>query len=337
MIRVIVTDDSAFMCKLLSDIINSDPELEVVATARDGKELLEKLEKNKPDLVTLDISMPVMDGITALKEIMNKNPLPVIMISSLADEENTFTCLELGAVDFIPKTSGIISIDMNKKKDIIINKIKAAFSARLDTTITEQSVGETKPYSGKYDQILCIGASTGGPKAIESVLQGLPGDFPLPVLIVQHLPEEFTLPFSKRLDRLCALKVKEAENHEAIKPGVVYVAPGDFHMEIKKEKVPVIKLTKDLVVLGVRPSVDVMMKSAAEIYGEKTIGVLLTGMGKDGAEGMKLIKDKNGETIVQDETTSIVPGMPRAAIKLGAATEVVPLSSIAKEVLKRIK
>ncbi|MFO7710396.1 MAG: CheB methylesterase domain-containing protein, partial [Candidatus Woesearchaeota archaeon] len=193
------------------------------------------------------------------------------------------------------------------------------------------------PYSGKYDQILCIGASTGGPKAIESVLQGLPGDFPLPVLIVQHLPEEFTLPFSKRLDRLCSLKVKEAEDHETIKPGVVYVAPGDYHMEIKKEKVPVIKLTKDPVVLGVRPSVDVMMKSVAEIYGEKTIGVLLTGMGKDGAEGMKAIKDKNGETIAQDETTSIVPGMPRAAVKLGAAKEVVPLSSIAKEVLKRVK
>ncbi|MGM5488679.1 MAG: protein-glutamate methylesterase/protein-glutamine glutaminase [Nanobdellota archaeon] len=338
MIRVIVTDDSAFMCKLLSDIINSDPELEVVATARDGKELLEKIGTHKPDLITLDISMPVMDGITALKEIMSKNPLPVIMISSLADEENTFTCLELGAVDFIPKTSGIISIDMNKKKDIIISKIKAAFSARVDSTITEQTVDESHSYSGKYDQILCVGASTGGPKAIESVLQGLPEDFPLPTIIVQHLPEEFTLPFAKRLDRLSSLKVKEAEDREMIKCGVVYIAPGDFHLELRQSKDgAVIHLQKEERVEGVRPSIDVMMRSAAQVYGDKVIGVILTGMGKDGTEGLRAIKDKQGVTIVQDETTSIVPGMPRSAVKAGVADKVVPLSSIAKEVLKCIK
>lgn len=338
MIRVIVTDDSAFMRKILSEIISSDPELEVVATARDGQDLLDKLPKYKPDVITLDISMPVMDGITALKRIMQENPMPVIMISALSDEENSFNCLELGAVDFIPKTSGIISIDMNRKKDIIIEKIKAAVTARVDKTITEQKLDDTTNVALNPNYIVVIGASTGGPKAIESILQSLPSDFPVPIVVVQHIPEEFTLAFANRLNRICSIKVKEAANDEILEKGMAYIAPGDYHLEIEKTKSgPKVKLNKQPKLLGVRPNINVTMKSLAQSYGDKVIGVILTGMGTDGTEGFAEIKRNNGRTIAQDELTCIVAGMPKSAIKNGVVDKIVPLQKIAAEIIYMLK
>lgn len=335
MIRVIVTDDSAFMRKLLSDLINSDPELEVIATAKDGQELLDKLATHKPDLITLDISMPVMDGITALKKIMEERPLPVIMISSLADEENTFACLELGAVDFIPKTSGIISIDMNKKKEAIIKKIKAAATAKLDTSITPQNLEDidAKQLGDRY--MVCIGASTGGPKTIESILQAIPKEFPAPIVIVQHMPEEYTLAYAQRLNKSCEIEVKEAEDKEEIRPGTAYVTPGGHHLEIKNDKgVFRFSIVRDIDSKEIVPNINITMKSIAHAYKSHAIGIILTGMGEDGAEGMKEIKKKNGKTIVQDEKTCVVSGMPKATIKAGAVDKIVPLSGIAQEIMR---
>ncbi|MCB9362653.1 chemotaxis response regulator protein-glutamate methylesterase [Candidatus Woesearchaeota archaeon] len=338
MIRVIVTDDSAFMRKLLSDVINSDPELDVVTTARDGQDLLNKIEEFSPDLITLDISMPVMDGITALKKIMAEKPLPVIMISALSDEENTFNCLELGAVDFIPKTSGIISIDMNKKRDIIIEKIKTAMKAKLEQGITEQNTKEFATGSKHSDKVVLIGGSTGGPKAIESILQALPKDFPAPILIVQHIPEEFTLAFAARLNRTAEIQVKEAVNGELIRPGVAYIAPGNFHMLIDKighERC--IKLTKDDKIHGFRPSIDALFSSAAESYQKDSVGIILTGLGEDGKKGMMDIKAKKGMTIVQDPKTCIVRGMADNIIHAEAAERIIPLNEIAQTIIKILR
>lgn len=335
MIRVVVTDDSAFMRKLLSDIINSDPQLDVVGTARDGKDLLEKIPELNPDVVTLDISMPVMDGVTALRKIMNDKPLPVIMISALSDEENTFTCLEIGAVDFIPKTSGIISIDMTKKRDVIIEKIKTAAKAKIDTDITEQKATEFHPSKLRTDSIVVVGASTGGPKAIESILQAFTRDFPVPILIAQHMPSEFTKAFAERLNKTCAIEVEEAREGEAVKKGHAYVVPGDIEMNlVEKGESITIRLDKDA---KDNKNIDSLMKSVSRIYKANTIGILLSGMGEDGTGGFKDIKAKHGKTIVQDEGSCVVPTMPRNAINAGVVDKVVPLNSIAKEVMALLK
>jgi len=297
MVRVIVTDDSAFMRKILSDIINSDPDLEVVATARNGKDLLDKLVQYKPDVITLDISMPVMDGIETLKRIMKENPMPVIMISALSDDDNVFTCLNLGAVDFIPKTSGIISIDMAKKKDEIISKIKSSVQSKI---IIDEIQQKFDPEGGikkaKKEKVICIGASTGGPKAIESILRGFPKDFLTPIIVVQHLPEEFTASFANRLDGLIDLKVKLAKEGEEIKEGEIYVAPGGYHLEIKDILGKrYFRLNKNPPELGVRPSVNVTLRSLAPIYKDNLIAVILTGMGEDGTDGLRRVKEYQDE------------------------------------------
>jgi two-component system, chemotaxis family, protein-glutamate methylesterase/glutaminase len=336
MIRVLVTDDSAFMRKLLSNIINSDDELEVVAVAKNGQELLEKLPIYTPDVVTLDISMPIMDGVEVLKRIMDENPLPVVMISALSDEENTFKCLELGAVDFIPKTSGIISIDMGKKKEIIIEKIKIAYKAKIDkkslSQIEENKINNT---NYKKDQIIGIGASTGGPKAIETVLAGLPEKFRTPIIIIQHIPIEFTSTFAKRLNKICSLRIKEAEADETVEEGIVYIAPGGFHLRLEKQKKSTfIRLSKEAAVNGMRPSIDIAFESIGKGFGKNAIGVILTGMGSDGTTGLGVIKKNGGFTIAQEESTCVVPGMPRKAIDAQVIDKIIPLEHISKELME---
>jgi two-component system, chemotaxis family, protein-glutamate methylesterase/glutaminase len=335
MIRVLVTDDSAFMRKLLSNIINSDDELEVIAVAKNGEDLLEKLPIYKPDVVTLDISMPVMDGVEALKRIMDKHPLPVIMISALSDEENTFKCLEIGAVDFIPKTSGIISIDMGKKKEIIIQKIKVAYKARVNRQINEKKIDDNlKNVDYKKDYIIGIGASTGGPKAIESIITQIPEDFKTPILIVQHIPMEFTFTFARRLNKLCACNIKEAQADEIIMPGTIYIAPGGFHLRVeKKKKETFVRLSKEEPINGMRPSIDITFESIAKEFNKKAVGVILTGMGCDGTYGLGIIKKQSGFTIAQEESTCVVPGMPRKAIEAKVIDRIVPLESITKELI----
>jgi two-component system, chemotaxis family, protein-glutamate methylesterase/glutaminase len=334
MIKVIVTDDSAFMRKILTDIINSDSELEVVAVARDGKNLLDIIPKYNPDVITLDISMPVLDGISALKEIMQRCPIPVVMISALSDDDHVFNCLEIGAVDFISKTSGIISIDMGKKKDVIIEKIKVASKAKIFPKTKLKRIKYKKILVDESDRIIVIGASTGGPKTIEFIVKALPKDFPIPILIVQHMPYEFIKTFSKRLDKICDITIKEAEDNEIIKKGIVYIAPGGTHMGIKiKDSDKIISLSKDPPELGVRPSINFTMRSVAKIYGENSVGFILTGMGSDGSLGLKYIHDVNGKTYVQDEESCVIPSMPRSAIEMGVVDKIISLNSISDEII----
>lgn len=332
-IRVLVVDDSTFMRHVIAGIINSDPQLEVIATAKNGEEAIRKVADLRPDVITLDIEMPRMNGLDALKYIMKNFPTPVIVLSALTQEgaEYTFKALEYGAVDFIAKPSGYISLDLHKIRYEIISKIKVAASANLLKTKIKPSVIESFEPT---ERVIIMGASTGGPQTLAYILESLPPNIP-PILIVQHMPEGFTKPFAERLNRLCEFEVKEAEEGEYISRGLVLVAPGGFHMTVSKTGR--IQLHRGPLIHGVRPAVDPLMESAAESFGSKTIGVLLTGMGRDGAYGMKKIKEKGGFTIAQDKRTSVVFGMPRAAIEEGCVDVVLPLHKIPFEIMRRCR
>jgi two-component system chemotaxis response regulator CheB len=337
-IRVLVVEDSKVMRKLLSDILEEEPDINVVGTARDGADALRKVSELSPDVVTMDIEMPKMDGLTALQHIMAEQPIPVIMVSAMDKRQADITmkALSLGAVDFVPKTSGTLSLDIEKTGETIVSKVKMASKVKVKPIVKEVMAPVVYP-SFTYptdDFLVVIGASTGGPKAIQDVLGGLPRDLPASVLIVQHMPEGFTRSFADRLNWYTSLEVREASEGEEVQPGTVLIAPGNKHMTVNKKAV---NLNDGPEVNSVRPSVDILMKAAAENYGPNCIGVLLTGMGQDGAEGMKEIKDRGGSTIAQDEKTSVVYGMPKAAVDLRAVDEVVPLCDIAKHVIRTIR
>ena len=332
-IKVLVVEDSIFMRNVISDIINSDPQLQVIGTARDGEEALSKLDVLEPDVITLDIEMPRMDGLSVLKQIMKRKPKPVIMLSALTREGAIYTlkALDYGAVDYITKPSGNISLDLHTIKDEIISKIKMAASANLPKL-------KIKPISIEScelgDNVVAIGASTGGPQALTYVLTSLPQNIP-PILIVQHMPEGFTKSFAERLDKLCKFRVKEAEEGDYISKDLVLIAPGGFHMTVSKTGR--IRLDRTPPIHGVRPAVDPMMTSVARFYKSRAVGVILTGMGRDGAYGMKKIKEYGGVTIAQDEETSVVFGMPKAAIEEGCVDVVLPLHKIPIEIMWRCR
>ena len=335
MTRVIVTDDSAFMRKILSDIIGSDPELEVVATAKDGQDLLDKIVDFRPDVITLDISMPVMDGLSALGRIMDENPLPVVMISALSDEENVFSALEMGAVDFIPKTSGIISIDIHKKKDVIIGKIKAAAQSRLQKGLTEQNIDDTQIAKiHPKGWIICLAGSTGGPKTIESFLQALPAGFTSPVVILQRLPKEFCAGFVRRLNKNCSIAVKEAEEGEVLREGFAYVVPVDSCISLKESSQGVLAHVSPID--GGASFIDASLKEIAHAYKDKALGIIVSGMNEEGKAGAKEIKDFNGVVICQDEASSIMPTLPTSVIKGGFADHVVHARDIADKVMEML-
>ena len=331
-IKLLVVDDSLLMQKILADILQSDPQISVIGTARDGEEALQKIASLHPDIVTLDIEMPRMDGLTAVKKIMATNPLPVVMVSALAQREAKLTlkALELGAVDYIPKPSGPISLNMNAVKTELITKIKTAASANIRRT-KPHSAQRIKPSKAKNcDKIVSVAASTGGPAAVAYILKHIPENAP-PILIVQHMQKGMTKLFAEGLNQECKLKVKEAEEGDAVQQGLALVAPGGFHMVLTKTGK--INLTTTPPVNYVRPSADVTMNSAAKTYAAKNIGVILTGMGADGAKGIEAIKKKGGFTIAQDKRTCAVFGMPQAAIKTGFVDLVKPLESIPKEIM----
>ncbi len=335
-IRVLVVDDSLVMRKILTDLFQEDRGIVVVGTARNGKEALLKIRELSPDVVTMDIEMPEMDGITALKHIMRDMPCPVIMISS-ADKKQadiTMKALELGAIDFIPKTSGSLSLDIEKVAKTIIEKIKVASKVKVKASAPVHNIMDHHLRGLKGDRLVLIGCSTGGPKALPEVLSRLPGDIPAAVLVVQHMPEGFTKSFAERLNWSTSLSVKEAEEGDELKRGHVLIAPGNRHMEVVGNHV---HLNDDPKIHFVRPAVDVMMKTAVPIYGKKIVGVVLTGMGYDGAEGMKMIKEFGGRTIVQDEATCVVYGMPKAVVDSNAADMVVPLEDIADHIMIALK
>jgi len=344
-IKVMIVDDSAFMRKVIEEILNSQKNIKVVAKARNGKEALRKLDKNKPDVITMDIEMPVMNGLEALEAIMRKKPTPVIMFINSTDKEATETvkALSIGAVDFILKPSSLITKDLSGLQKELIKKVEIAASVRLAgyKLYKNGSIRLLQNKSNKangINNIIAIGTSTGGPRALQEVLTGIPGNIDGAVLIVQHMPGGFTKSLADRLNGICMLKIKEAEDGETICPGCGYIAPGGLHMRLSGSKIRgeyIIKLGRDEVVSGHRPSVDVLFESLSHVKVNRMVAVIMTGMGSDGAISMKNLKENNNCcTIAQDEETSTVFGMPKSAIKLGAVDKVVSLQNISHEILK---
>ena len=374
MIKILVVDDSAFMRKVLSDLFKSQPDFEVVDIGRNGAEAVEKVKQHSPDVVTLDVEMPVMDGLKALEQIMSVKPTPVVMVSSLtkAGADATIKALSLGAVDFVAKSAGSISRIDEIEKDLLQKCREAAgvsgsrlrvgtvpiikpvkLPERTPAVVPEKvsvsertlgidrlapSVAKTTAISGVDDWIVAIGTSTGGPRALQEVLTRLPGSLPCPTVVVQHMPPGFTKSLAERLNSLSELTVKEAADNDKLSAGTVYIAPGDFHLTLRRDASGTyVKLNKDPAIGGLRPAVDPMMISVAETYGTKTVGVILTGMGHDGAKGMQAIKRLHGRTIAEDQSTSVVFGMPKAAIEAGAVDTVLPLPQVAEGIVQCLK
>jgi two-component system, chemotaxis family, protein-glutamate methylesterase/glutaminase len=342
-IKVLVVDDSAFMRKVISDILNSDDEIDVIDVASNGKEALEKLKTLKPDVVTLDVEMPVMDGLSCLKEMLTSQYIPVIMLSSLTKEGADFTikALEDGAVDFITKPTNIFKLSGEDKVKELIEKVKIARSTvRIKSYQNKTYVHRPKEEivkSSDIIKIVAIGTSTGGPKALQDVIPLIPGDVPAAFLVVQHMPPGFTKSLAERLNNLSEVVVKEAENGDIIKPGFVYIAPGDYHMHVEKHDAASfrIKLSQEPPVGGHRPAVNTMMESLSDTGQTNIIGVIMTGMGGDGSEGVKKLKDVNNAYIIaQDEKSCVVYGMPKIAVQTGAVDKVVPLKQITSEIMK---
>jgi two-component system, chemotaxis family, protein-glutamate methylesterase/glutaminase len=331
-IKLLVVDDSLLMQRILEDLLKSDPQISVIGTARDGEEALSKISSLHPDVVTMDIEMPRMDGLTTVQKIMQTHPLPVIMISTLTQREAQITlkALEYGAVDYVPKPSVQISHNLNLIREELISKIKTAALANVACLKTEAYENSSLPAKSS-DKIISITASTGGPPALSQVLKAFPADIP-PILITQHMPKGITKLFSEGLNNGCKFRVKEAEEGDIVQDGLALIAPGGFHMKVNRERK--INLTIDPPVNYVRPSGDVMMASLAEVYGSKNVGVILTGMGADGAQGIKAIKEKGGVTIAQDEKSCVVFGMPKVAVETGCVDIVAPLEKIPNEIIK---
>jgi len=333
-IRVLVVDDSALMRKLIPQMIERDGSIQVVGTAMDGEFALEKIPELKPDVITLDLDMPRMDGMETLRKIMRKEPKPVIVVSAHSKDGAmaTFKALGFGAMDFVTKPHDPTS-HMDQIALELISKIKAAAKSQI-VRLPEPQVKPRKVRpvmkSAHPTKVVAIGISTGGPQALHYVLSQLPADFPGTILIVQHMPEGFTEMFAKRLDETCAVEVKEAKSGDLLVPGRVLVCPGNKHMRAKRLPLgDVVVLNDGEKVNGHRPSADVLLHSVGEEFGDRAVGVLMTGMGEDGADGLGKIRDCGGLTIAQAEESCVVYGMPRAAVERGHAIRVVTLDAMA--------
>ncbi|MDR5893314.1 chemotaxis response regulator protein-glutamate methylesterase [Halomonas mongoliensis] len=336
-IKVLCVDDSALIRDLLSEIINGQPDMEVVAVAPDPLVARDLIKRHNPDVLTLDVEMPRMDGIDFLERLMRLRPMPVLMVSSLTQSgsEVTLRALELGALDFVAKPSLGIRSGMLEYAKEIAEKIRAAARSRPRRAAARSEAPPqrlTAPLMSS-EKLLIIGASTGGTEAIRRVLEPLPANSPA-IMIAQHMPGGFTRSFAERLDRLCQIRVKEAEEGERVLPGHAYIAPGDAHLTLARSGANyVARLDQGPPVNRHRPSVDVLFRSAAAQAGRNAVGVLLTGMGKDGAAGLLEMRQAGAPTIAQDEASCVVFGMPREAIALGAASEVLSLEQIAPRLL----
>ncbi len=340
-IRVLIVEDSALMRKVISDIVNSDPGLEVAAEANDGKDALKKIFEFKPDVVTLDINLPGISGLDVLSEIVDKKSTRVIMLSaySRAGASATIRALELGAVDFIAKPSGEVSFGLPKFKEDIISKIKLAAEISPDKVTCRGGAGSEsiKNKILPLKKIVVIGASTGGPKAVLEIMQRISYSLPVAFLIVQHMPFGFTANFAERISWQSGIMTKEAEDGDILAANKAFVAPGGSHMVVENAQGQMkIRIKQGEAVNFVKPSVDITMFSAAETFGKNVIGVILTGMGKDGLDGARMVKEKGGTVIVQDEKTSVVWGMPGAVFKAGLTDKVLPLSEIAQAISETV-
>lgn len=334
-IKVAVVDDSAFMRKVISDELNSQNGIDVVAKFRNGKELIDLYDKYKPDIITLDIEMPVMNGLETLKALNENNiDCPVIMLSSLTSENSVHTmeCLALGATDFIEKPTANMITNGNIFKDALIEKITAIVLNKKRTIKNgkESITYNNKKAISKSVDAVVIGASTGGPRALQSVLTDIDKNIGVPIFVVQHMPRGFTKAFADRLDTICGLNVVEAEDGMKIEKNTIYIAKGGYHMVLNNNKY--ISLNEEPSIWGVRPAVDKLFNSAAEVYGGNLLSVVLTGMGRDGARGTEVIKDKGGITISEDESTCTIYGMPKVAYETGKVDMVLELPLISKKI-----
>jgi two-component system chemotaxis response regulator CheB len=342
-INVLVIDDSALIRAILTQIINSNADMCAVGAATNPLQARDMIKRLNPDVLTLDVEMPEMDGLTFLDKLMRLRPMPVLMISSLTERgsEAALRSLELGAIDFLPKPKMGIAESLKDYADIIAEKIRIAYQARGKfpppiTAPARESLPALGARISTNEKIIAVGASTGGTEAIKEFLVRLPADVP-GIVIAQHMPEAFTKSFAARLDSLCKITVKEAEGNERILPGHAYIAPGHSHLLIKRNGGNYMtELSQLPPVNHHRPSVEVLFRSVAKIAGKNVIGVMLTGMGKDGAVGMLEMRKAGAYNFAQDEATCVVFGMPREAIAVGAVDEVVPIQEMAQKVLQRL-
>ena len=353
MITVLVVDDSAFMRNLLMAALAQDPEIQVLDTARDGVEALQKIKRLNPDVVTLDVEMPHRDGLSTLEEIMNTAPRPVIMISNLTTRgaEITLKCLEAGALDFIPKNNvypesaaaellpkikavakkrALLSLRHNLRDARNVPSHSSAFGHPSATGSAHPAACKPTPLSGYPRDIVAIGVSTGGPPAVQKILSALPANFPASILIAQHMPAAFTGTFAKRLDGQCAISVKEAEHGEKIQLGHAYIAPGGRHMLLERRgPVPELTITAEPVNELYKPSATILMNSVAHVSPRKALGVILTGMGSDGCIGIKSLKEQGGYILAQSEASCVVYGMPKAVVDAGLADQIIDIENMA--------
>jgi len=342
-LRVLIVDDSALVRRLLTEMLSSDPGITVLGAAHDAYDAREKIKALNPDVLTLDVEMPRMDGVTFLRNLMRLRPMPVIMVSSLTEKgaEVTLDALSIGAVDYLAKPKIDLAATLADYKEELISKVKAAASARLRATTTSSASADAilakrdpQRQLRTTERIIAIGASTGGTEAIKEVLMRLPPDTP-GIVITQHIPKLFSGAFARRMDACCQVSVCEAEDGQQILRGHAYVAPGDKHLLLVRDGARyVCRLDEGPPVNRHKPSVDVLFRSVAQQAGRNAIGVILTGMGKDGALGLKEMRDAGAPTVAQDEATSIVWGMPGEAVAVGGAADVLPLGEIWSRVLK---
>lgn len=341
-IKVLIVDDSSFVRKALLRIFDAEPDIEVIGVAGSGKEAIEKVLLLNPDVLTLDINMPGMDGLETLKILMKSHPLPVLMLSQFTKQgaELTLKALELGAMDFVDKsTTGMMDFfDLAKEITSKVKSIAGSKPVKIGKHGKALSPGKGR---GLTD-VVAIGTSTGGPLALQMLLPKFPGDINFALLVVQHMPQGFTASLAKRLDTMCDIKVKEAEEGDIVRPGVSFIAPAGLHMTVRKVQSPEFGVRKRIA-LGIepleelhKPSVDVLFASVAQVYGKRTIGVILTGMGSDGVKGLGAMKEQGGFIIAQDEATSAIFGMPRVAIESNVVDKVLPITSIAEEILNMV-
>ena len=345
-IKVLCVDDSALIRSVMTEIINSQPDMTVVGTAADPLVARDLIKVTHPDVLTLDVEMPRMDGLEFLEKLMRLRPMPVVMVSSLTERgsEIALRALELGAIDFVTKPRLGVRDGLLNYTELIAGKIRTAASARIIAARQPSAKPADAPQESllrspllSTEKLIIIGASTGGTEAIREVLQPLPPDSPA-VLIAQHMPGGFTKSFAQRLDSLCRIHVKEAEHGERVLPGYAYIAPGGFHLSLGRSGANyVAHLDQEPPVNRHRPSIDVLFDSAAKYAGKNAIGMLLTGMGKDGAEGLLRMHKAGAHTLAQDEASCVVFGMPREAIAIGAADEVAPLGEMCRRVLTHLR
>ena len=342
MINVLIVDDSKTTRQVMRDILASDPEVRVVGEASDGREAVDQVIRLRPDIITMDIVMPKMNGLEAISYIMAKRPTPILVVSSLADRKEVniaFKAIKLGALEVVGTPEVETAEDFERLRKTIVEKVKLLSRIRVIThhlgrrKWEKLTLGPTGGKGAPQRRVVAVGASTGGPNAVTTLLAPLPRDFPAAILLVQHITEGFSAAFAQWLEKEIQMEVRVPEDRETIEPRRVYVAPGDLHLTVRGGR---IVFSDGPALNSCKPSIDVLFSSVAETYGEEALAVLLTGMGKDGANGCKSIIDKGGRTLVQDEATSLVFGMPQAAISIGAATEVLPIQDIPERLLQLV-